>query len=392
MLTTQCVLNDIQLELLRYPAHNQHKSLQAWDSADTLIAAHVSDSDSVTNATSIALLNDEFGALAALINAALPNTHLYSHSDSWISAKATAENLARNQLDCQIDYIDSLAPLTLCDAVLLKIPRSLALLEWQLSLLNQSLPAGTPIIAGAKVTALTPSVFKLFERYCGTLTTSLAQKKSRLLFAQTQDAEPPEAKFPSTFNTTAVETGSALTLVNHANVFSRQSLDIGTRVMLQHLPDLDADSDMHIIDLGCGNGALGLAMLARYPNIKVSFVDESHMALASAHASVVANLPDSLVRCHFIASNCLETFTPGTFGQVQLVLCNPPFHQQNTLTEHVARQMFKDAFKHLAADGELRVVANRHLPYGQTLKQRFGGFRVLASERKFVILSATKRR
>ncbi|MDM7861713.1 methyltransferase [Alteromonas sp. ASW11-36] len=391
MLTTQCVLNDIELELRRYPAHNQHKSLQAWDSADTLITAHVIDSNNVTSTANIALLNDEFGALAALVSAALPNTHLYSHSDSWISAKATAENLVRNQLDTQIDYIDSLAPLVQCDAVLLKIPRSLALLEWQLSLLNQSLPAGTPIIAGAKVTALTPSVFKLFERYCGTVTTSLAHKKSRLLFAQTQTGDTP-TKYPTQFTTTAAETGTELTLVNHANVFSRQSLDIGARVMLQHLPELDANSDIHLIDLGCGNGVLGLAMLARYPNIKVSFVDESHMALASAQASVVANMPDSLKRCQFIASNCLETFTQGECGQVQLVLCNPPFHQQNTLTEHIARQMFKDAYKHLGSGGELRVVANRHLPYGQTLKHRFGGFSVLASERKFVILSAIKRR
>jgi 16S rRNA G1207 methylase RsmC len=37
------------------------------------------------------------------------------------------------------------------------------------------------------------------------------------------------------------------------------------------------------------------------------------------------------------------------------------------------------------------VVANRHLPHAETLKKRFGGVSVVASERKFVILSTVKK-
>jgi len=45
-------------------------------------------------------------------------------------------------------------------------------------------------------------------------------------------------------------------LLNHANVFARDHLDIGTRFFLEHLPTFSDDAS--IIDLGCGNGVIGL--------------------------------------------------------------------------------------------------------------------------------------
>lgn len=379
------------LTLRRYPAKHQHKSLQAWDSADELLVNHLVANPLSDNTPSLAVMNDEFGALACGLATSLTLPQITAYSDSWISQKGSRMNWDHNDLTGELQLHSSIDNLEPCDAVVLKVPRSLALLEWQLNQIREQLPKGCQIIAGAKVTALTPSVFKLFERYLGPVTTSLAKKKSRLLFCQNTQPGVSAAQFPSRFSTSVAETGHPFEMVNHANVFARQKLDIGARVMLHNLPDLAPESDIHMIDLGCGNGVLGLAMLARYPDIRVTFVDESHMAIASARDSVERNLPDALPRCHFLLSNCLEDYNEQDFGSPSLILCNPPFHQQNTVTEHIARQMFSDAYKILARDGELRVVANRHLPYGQTLKQHFGGFAVLASERKFVILSATRR-
>ncbi len=76
---------------------------------------------------------------------------------------------------------------------------------------------------------------------------------------------------------------------NHANVFSRTSLDIGARFMLDNLP---IHSARKVIDLGCGNGVLGLSLLAKDSEVEVTFIDESHMAVASARLNVEHNLPD----------------------------------------------------------------------------------------------------
>ncbi|MBT0585339.1 methyltransferase [Alteromonas sp. SM 2104] len=404
---TEFQVGEIALRLRRFPAKQQHKSLQAWDSADELIANHlltVRDSTQVSpEVQRIALFNDEFGALCCVCRTLFPDAQVHVITDSIVSQLGCAQNLNTNRLTDHVTYHSSLD--TLPDKLtlnIIKIPRTLALLEYQLGLLSSQCAPATPIIAGAKLTALPAGVFKLFERYCGNVTTSLAKKKSRLLFSQCPDAQSraaslaSQAPYPTVFTTSTTETGTALTLVNHANVFSRQSLDIGARIMLKHLPAQHSlPQTANVIDLGCGNGVLGIALLARERHsntaLRLHFVDESYMAIASAKASVEKNVAEMVGNCSFLASNCLDEYDVHHNGQADLVLCNPPFHQQNTLTEHIARQMFVDAHRVLTSGGELRVVANRHLPYGEVLKKIFGGFSVVASEKKFVILSAIKR-
>ena len=117
------------------------------------------------------------------------------------------------------------------------------------------------------------------------------------------------------------------------------------------------------------------------------------MAIASAKMNIEQNMPDKLGQCEFIVSNCLEEYLSSGENEatVDIVLCNPPFHQQNTITDHIALQMFKDSKRILKHAGELRVVGNRHLDYPQTIKRLFGHYKVLASDRKFSILSAIKK-
>ena len=115
------------------------------------------------------------------------------------------------------------------------------------------------------------------------------------------------------------------------------------------------------------------------------------MAIASARLNVKQNLPQQLDNCRFLHSNCLDEFESLGIDGVDLVLCNPPFHQQNAITDHIAYQMFKDAKKYLHRGGELRIIGNRHLDYPQKLKRLFGGYRVIASDRKFSILSTIKK-
>jgi 16S rRNA (guanine1207-N2)-methyltransferase/23S rRNA (guanine1835-N2)-methyltransferase len=116
------------------------------------------------------------------------------------------------------------------------------------------------------------------------------------------------------------------------------------------------------------------------------------MAVASAKQNVLVNLPEKEHQADFIVNNCLDDFTKKSkFTKVDIVLCNPPFHQQNTITDHIAWQMFKDAKSVLQNGGLLVVVGNRHLDYPNKLKRLFGNAATVATNQKFSILSATKR-
>ncbi len=116
------------------------------------------------------------------------------------------------------------------------------------------------------------------------------------------------------------------------------------------------------------------------------------MALESARLNVLNNFPDKIDQCEFVASNCLETLiNRENKPAVTKILCNPPFHQQNAITDHIAWQMFTDSRDVLIKSGHLVVVGNRHLDYHIKLKKLFGGAKVLASDKKFVILGTAKR-
>ena len=75
---------------------------------------------------------------------------------------------------------------------------------------------------------------------------------------------------------------------------------------------------------------------------------------------------------------------------LDLVLCNPPFHQQQMVGDFLAWRMFQQARVALVTGGELWIVGNRHLGYHAKLKRLFRGVEQVAATPKFVVLKAIK--
>ena len=173
-------------------------------------------------------------------------------------------------------------------------------------------------------------------------------------------------------------------ICNHANVFSRDSLDIGTRFFLQHIPS--TSSAKHIVDLGCGNGVVGIIAAQKNKFSKLSFVDESYMAVDSAKQNFISAFSERR-EADFFAADGLGDFESSS---VDMILCNPPFHQQQTVGDHIAQIMFKQSFRVLQKGGEFWVIGNRHLGYHVSLKRIFGNVVQVATNSKFVILKTVK--
>ncbi|ELT6392676.1 23S rRNA (guanine(1835)-N(2))-methyltransferase RlmG [Salmonella enterica] len=363
------------LTLKRFPQTDDVNPLLAWEAAGEYLLQQL---DETEIRGPVLILNDTFGALSC----ALAEHSPYSIGDSYLSELGTRENLRHNGIaESSVTFLDSTADYPQAPGVvLIKVPKTLALLEQQLRALRKVVTAQTRIIAGAKARDIHTSTLELFEKVLGPTTTTLAWKKARLI--NCTFSHPQLADAPQTLSWKLEDTG--WTIHNHANVFSRTGLDIGARFFMQHLPE---NLDGEIVDLGCGNGVIGLSLLAKNPQAKVVFVDESPMAVDSSRLNVETNLPEAFERCEFMINNALSGVEPFRFNAV---FCNPPFHQKHALTDNIAWEMFHHARRCLKINGELYIVANRHLDYFHKLKKIFGNCATIATNNKFVILKAVK--
>ena len=169
----------------------------------------------------------------------------------------------------------------------------------------------------------------------------------------------------------------------------RWHLDAGTRLLLEHLPR--RDSPHRIVDLGCGNGVLGVRAAIGSPKAEITFVDESYRAVASAEATFRANLGLDRM-AYFVVGNGLFDSGNGAPAMVgfDLVLNNPPFHENYAVSDATAWQMFVESRDALRPGGELWVVGNRHLGYHGRLKRLFRNCDIVATNAKFVVLRASK--
>jgi len=218
-----------QLDLIRQP--EQHNDpLQAFDAADEYLLSYLAEQQP-NAATRVLVLNDSFGALAASLEG---HVQVTSSGDSFLAAQGLEKNLLRNgkAFDAVSFIPASQVPVGPFDRVLIRVPKTLALLEEQLIRLQGQLAPGAEVIAAAMVKHLPRAAGELLEQYIGPMHASLAVKKARLLIATVGERPAAVSPYPTRY---ALDT-PAIALLNHANVFCRESLDIGTRAFLPHLP------------------------------------------------------------------------------------------------------------------------------------------------------------
>ncbi|MEU1532481.1 methyltransferase [Streptomyces fagopyri] len=367
--------------LTRFP-EDPRDQLRAWDAADTYLLRHLAE-NGISLSGTVVVVGDRWGALTTALSQHRPT----QITDSFLTQEATRANLARNgaAADAARLLTTQDAPPDRIDVLLVRVPKSLALLEDQLHRLAPGVHEETVVVGTGMVKEIHTSTLRLFERVLGPTRTSLAEKKARLIFctpfeglAREPNPWPYRYELPD-----GVGTVSGRTVTNHAGVFCADRLDIGTRFLLQHLPRVRGAE--RVVDLGCGNGIVGTAIALADPAAEVLFVDESYQAVASARETYRANAEGA---AEFLVGDGL-TGIPAE--SVDLVVNNPPFHSHQATTDTTAWRMFAGARRALRPGGELWVIGNRHLGYHLKLRRLFGNSELVASDAKFVVLRAVRK-
>jgi 23S rRNA (guanine1835-N2)-methyltransferase len=197
--------------LKRYP-HRKNETLQAWDSADELLVEYVKNAG--VEGKRIVILGDQFGALSC----GLEGWDITTYTDSFVSAKAIELNSeGRIRPLHTLDALDGIY-----DLALLRIPKNLSFLEDMLCRLSAHLSAGSKVVSGYMVKHQSKGSFDLINQYIGETSTSLAQKKARLIFADFQRARV-ESPYPRQVSIESFEKP----FTHASNLFSRRQSDLG---------------------------------------------------------------------------------------------------------------------------------------------------------------------
>lgn len=354
----------------RWPAGGD-PTLRAWDAADEYALGHL---DEVGASGRTLVVNDAFGALAVALGA----NDVVTWNDSELALEGARRNLDRNgQHGNQLAAVPGdEAPSGMFDVVVVKVPRTLSLLEHQLAAIRTVLAPGAVVVGAGMVKHVHNSTIDLFSTFVGPTVTSLARRKARLLHPTPDSTLAPEAP-----EAEVVWTHGDVTTVNLPGIFSRDGLDLGARALLDHLPELAPSA--RVLDLGCGNGILGATVAGRVA--EVVFVDDSHLAVASARGTMQRSHPS--VPASFHVGDATEGLEDETFDAV---LCNPPFHAQGARVQDVAWRMISGAHRVLRPGGTLTLVGNRQLGHHDKARRVFGNGDVVSGDAKFVVVRAER--
>ncbi|MGI2095872.1 methyltransferase [Shewanella glacialipiscicola] len=257
------------------------------------------------------------------------------------------------------------------DTVIVYFPKAKPLAPYLFNLAaNHLLPNGQLLVVGENKGGI-KSLVKLLPEY---FTTGMKLDNARhcLLFGSNLEGSAPAMKLSdwvSQYQLTIPQ--GEINICNLVGVFSEKRLDLGTELLLSHLPTLSG----RVLDFGCGAGVITAALLKAQPSLALECIDINAMALASCELTLAANGMTAKV----YPSDGLAQTT----GKFNGIISNPPFHDGLASTTSIAQNFVSDSAKQLQHNGIWQIVANRHLPYSDIIAAEFGQLKVVADNNKY---------
>lgn len=171
----------------------------------------------------------------------------------------------------------------------------------------------------------------------------------------TRPTGAPRAKRPAVFaaldhaTVRATLLGKPLVFTTARGLFSADRVDDGTLLLLAHLPT-GVPSD--VLDVGCGYGALGLAIAAAHDDARITLVDRDLVAVAYAARNAEAM---GLTGAH--SRGGLGYRDLDAEARFDWVVCNIPAR----IGDAAIRYLIEQGARRLRPRGELRFVVIRDL-------------------------------
>ena len=167
--------------------------------------------------------------------------------------------------------------------------------------------------------------------------------------------------------------------ISRPGLFAWDHFDPGSKLLADHLPVFKGVG----ADLGAGFGYLAEDILRRSPEVTRLDVYE-----AEARALDLARL--NLDPFGARAAFQWRDVTKGVESGYDFMVSNPPFHTDRADRHDLGKAFIRAAAAGLKTGGALWMVANRHLPYEETLKAAFKTVVVMGQDNYFKVFKAIR--
>ncbi len=173
--------------------------------------------------------------------------------------------------------------------------------------------------------------------------------------------------------------------VSRPGLFAWNRIDPASALLAAHLPH---DLSGRIADLGAGYGYLACEVLLGCSGVEaIDLYEAEARALEPARINIDRTLAqlgrqvEASIHWHDVRS--------GLPHRYDAIISNPPFHQGRADQPELGQSFIAAAANALKPGGNLWLVANRHLPYEQTLGARFNNVRTVIGEHGFKVFNAS---
>jgi 16S rRNA G1207 methylase RsmC len=154
--------------------------------------------------------------------------------------------------------------------------------------------------------------------------------------------------------------GNLIKAVSRPGVFSHRRLDPGARALLNVTQVRDGDK---VLNMGCGSGAVALAVATRSANVSVTAIDSCARAIDCTQRGAELNELNNLTAIH-TANGKMEG--QGTFD---LCLGNP----SDCTDQRIGEQLLRTAKKMLKPGGEVLIAGKDTQWYEERMPKMFDG-------------------
>ncbi|WP_239256314.1 class I SAM-dependent methyltransferase [Listeria ilorinensis] len=194
-------------------------------------------------------------------------------------------------------------------------------------------------------------------------------------YTNNQDAKHDRKRFSFTLK------GTELTFISDAGVFSKNTIDFGSRLLVEKF-SMDREA-VRFLDVGCGYGPIGLALAKAFPDVSVDMVDINLRAVDLAKENAALN---EIRNVEIFESSTYEKVERGDYDAI---LSNPPIRAGKA----VVHQILSGAYAHLAARGELWIVIQKKQggpSAAAKMEEVFGNVETVAKDKGYYIYRSIK--